>query len=306
MKICFLGSGQVAVDTLSYLFEQGVEILQVITKKDKKQGRGMKEITSSLKILAKKLNLPIYQLEDWQDTSFLLKTSFSFFVVVNFGKILPQKILDIPKKCCLNIHFSLLPRFRGANPVRDCLLFGDEFSGVSIMKMVLELDAGSILAKKSIKITPQMNYQTLTSDLIKLGCQEIYKVLKNYDSIIPIAQNPKQVTYSYKIKKKDGLIDWKNSAENIYRLYQAFSPQPGVFSFYCGKKIFLRKIFILSTSNKTQQTGVIVNKNQQGIEVSTGQGSLLLELVQMENKKQLLAKDWYNGYRVNLGSQFKS
>lgn len=306
MKICFFGSQQIAGNIIQYLFQQKqVEILQVITKVDKKQGRGMKQTSSVVKNIAQELALPIYQITDWQDISFLPKKECDFFVVVNFGKIFPQSILDFPQKSCLNIHFSLLPRWRGASPIRACLQSGDEFSGISIMKMVKKLDAGDILSQEKVKITPHMDYQSLTNNLLKIACVQIDKVLKNYDTICPIVQNPKLVTYSAKITKEDGLIQWENGVENIYRLYQAFSPKPGIFSYWGQKKIFLRKISILSRSQNHEQSGVIIGKSDKGLEVSTSKGVLLLESLQMENKKTLLAKDWYNGYRVTLGEQFQ-
>jgi methionyl-tRNA formyltransferase len=304
MKVCFFGSDQIAAAALNYLHTKKVEVLSVVTKKDKKIGRGLKQTISSVKKTAISLKLPVFHPDTWQELSFLPKEPCCFFVVVNFGRILPQKLLDFPKKSCLNIHFSLLPRWRGAAPVRDCLRHGDEFSGVSIMKMVAELDAGDVLAQKKIKITPQMNYQTLTNEMLLLGCSEIFRVLQNYDSIKPVAQNPELVTYSSKIQKQDGLVSWKNSAKEIYQLYQAFTPNPGIFSYWKGKKIFLRKISLLSNTQLYSQKGVIINHQEQGLEVSTARGTLLLEQVQLENKKQLSAKDWCNGYRISLKEQF--
>ena len=301
MKIGFFGSDKIAAITLEYMHKQGINIVKVITKENKKQGRGMQLKTSVVQKIAKKLQIPVCCLDNCQDSTVL--KSCSFLVVVNYGKILPKNILNLPQICCLNIHFSLLPKWRGAAPVRYCLKHGDQFSGVTIMKMVEKLDAGDILAQRKISITPKMNCETLTSELVLLGCRELCRVLENYSKIKPIAQKEALATYSYKIKKEDALVYWDNPAQNIYWLYQALSPKPAIFSYWKKKKIFLKKISLLSTKKKYQNAGEIIGKQNTSLEVSTLRGSLLLEEVQMDNKKQLLAKDWYNGYHVQIGEK---
>ena len=250
------------------------------------------------------MNIPCFLKEDLQNISFLKDIKSDFFVVVNFGKIFPQELLDLPQKACLNIHFSLLPCWRGASPVRSCLLAGDKYSGVSIIKMMKELDAGDILLQKKIKLSSEFNHNTLTSKLVELGCETIWKTLQNYDSIKPKKQEKSKVSYCYKIKKEQALVDWDKTAKAIYQLYQAFTPQPGIFSYWKERRVFLRKISILNDNILYPQTGIILKKSSEGLQISTNQGILFLEKLQMENKKILDARDWFNGYRVQLKDQF--
>lgn len=309
IKICFFGTGKPAAKTLVFLVKHGFNILQVISKPDKKKGRGMLLQQSSVTELAKKLNLNFCQprtIKDELFCAFIKKQAADFFVVIDYGKILPQPILDLPKIAALNLHFSLLPKWRGASPVRSSIANGDPKSGVSIMKMVQQLDAGDILGKQTIKINPSWNHLNLSEELTQLGCQELKKVLSGFSQIKPLPQNEKLATYSHKFFKKDGKIDWSQSAENIFRKYKSLAPEIKLFSYYSKKKIFFLKIELADKVKKHQDIGKILLLDKQKIEVLTTQGSLFITKIQLENKNAITTKDWFNGYQIKTAQNFSN
>ena len=251
-KICFFGTGFFAAKILESLCQDKFQILGVISQADKKQGRGLNLISPPVVRSAKKLSLNVLQPVDLSNHSFLNKLEekdADFFVVIDYGKILKNYILKIPKKAAMNIHFSLLPKWRGASPVRYCLKNGEEYSGVSIFKMNQKLDAGDILSQKKIKITQNINYTKLMEQLTVLSFDELKKTLHNFAKITPVKQVESEASYSSKISKKHCLIDWSQSSQKIYWLYQAMSTDLKVFSYFKNKKIFLTEIALANTSN---------------------------------------------------------
>ena len=309
LKICFFGTGFFAAKILETLYRDGFQILKVISQTDKKQGRGLNLIAPPVVRSAKKLTLKVLQPIDLADNIFLSelkKTSADFFVVVDYGKILKNNILAMPKIAAINIHFSLLPKWRGASPVRDCLKNGDEYSGISIFKINQKLDAGDILLQKKIKITKDLNYTKLMEQLTSISCDELKGILHNFAKITPVKQIESEASYSSKISKKHCLIDWSQDAQKIYWLYQAMSPDLKIFSYFKNKKIFLIEIALADNSTSYQDYGKILKKEKETIAVTTGKGSLFLKRIQLENKQPIAVKDWLNGYDVKVGDFFKS
>ena len=253
VKICFFGTGFFAAKILESLYQDKVKILWVISQADKKQGRGLHLLSPPVVRIAKKLSLNVLQPVDLSAHSFLNQLEekeVDFFVVIDYGKILKNDILKIPKKAAMNIHFSLLPKWRGASPVRDCLRNGEEYSGVSIFKMNQELDAGDILSQKKIKITQNLNYTKLMEQLTSISCNELKGILHSFAKITAIKQIESEASYSSKISKKHCLIDWSQDAQKIYWLYQAMSTDLKVFSYFKKKKIFLIEIALADNSTR--------------------------------------------------------
>ncbi len=308
VKICFFGTGFFAAKILESLYQDKFQILWVISQADKKQGRGLNLLSPPVIRSAKKLSLDVLQPVNLNADSFLSKLEerdADFFVVTDYGKILKNDILKIPKIAAMNVHFSLLPKWRGASPVRDCLKNGDKYSGISIFKMNQKLDAGDILSQKKMKITQNLNYTKLMEQLTTLSLNELKKTLHNFDKITPVKQVESEASYSSKISKEHCLIDWSQSAQKIYWLYQAMSLDLKVFSYFKNKKIFLTEIALANTSNLfIQDYGKILKKEKETVEVSTAQGSLFLKKIQIENKKIIAVKDWINGYSVKEGDCF--
>ena len=307
IKICFFGTGFYAAKILESLYQDRFQILKVISQTDKKQGRGLNLLAPPVVRSAKKLALKVLQPMDLTDNIFfreLKETNADFFVVVDYGKILKNNILEIPKIAAINIHFSLLPKWRGASPVRDCLKNGDEYSGISIFKLNQKLDAGDIILQKKIKITKDFNYTKLMERLTLISCYELKSLLHNFAKITPVKQVESEASYSSKISKKHCLIDWSQSSQKIYWLYQAMSADLKIFSYCKNKKVFLIEIELADNSTSYQDYGKILEKKKETVEVTAGKGSLVLRKIQLENKKPIAVKDWINGYNVKEGDYF--
>ncbi|MFH1284362.1 MAG: methionyl-tRNA formyltransferase [Candidatus Peregrinibacteria bacterium] len=302
MKIIFFGTSQFAVPTLEILENlPHMEILAVVTQPDKPAGRGKLLTEPPVKTTAKKFGLKILQPKDKTELKENLKnTSADFFIVVSYGMILPKEILKIPKYGAINVHGSLLPKYRGASPIQECLLNGDKETGVSIMKMDEKLDHGPIYMIKRIKITND-NAQSLTKSLSRLAAATLAVALEEIvqADLQPIPQNEDKATYCRKIKKENGKIDFSaKTAEEIANMTKAYTPWPSVFTTFKGKKIKLTEAdFSPEQADKSPGTFFLDN----GIlKISTKKGTLLPKKLQMEGKKEVDAKSFINGYRNML------
>jgi methionyl-tRNA formyltransferase len=225
-------------------------------------------------------------------------------VVCAFGYILPQAVLDIPPYQCVNVHFSLLPRHRGASPVTAAILAGDEFTGVSIMLVRKELDTGPVLSMAAIPISPQDNAGTLTDKLALVGANLLQEALTGWlrGEIIPRPQDEKAATYFPQVKKGDGEIDWHLPAQAIWRRVRAYFPWPGCYTTWRGKQLKIIEAKVLSGEGKEAGRVVALPGQEGGLGVNTGEGILLVLKVQLAGKRVVTAEDFLRGQRDFIGS----
>lgn len=305
MKIVFFGTSPFAVRILDCLLKQQVNIVAVVTRTDKPQGRSLKVSPPPVKELMLKSypHIPVLQPLKSSTPEFaahLKKMSPDLFIVAAYGEILKSFILDIPFLGAINVHGSLLPKYRGAAPIQRCLMHGDQETGVTIMKMVLEMDAGDILEKAATPISLSTTFGDLEEKLAVIGCPILIKVLQEIQqgSLHPIRQNPSEVTYAPKITPQETEIKWNRSSNEIHNLIRAISPHPGAWCWVQigGEK---KRLKIKRSEVIDEQKGYfgenLVFSDKEWI-VACGTGALRLLEVQLEGKKSLPIHEFLRGF----------
>lgn len=300
-KIIFAGTPEFALPTLRALNQSEHTVCAVYTQPDRPAGRGRHLTMSPVKEYAISENLPVFQpttLRDPVVQEELRKWQADLMVVVAYGQILPQVVLNTPKYGCINVHASLLPRWRGAAPIQRAILEGDKESGVTIMQMDVGLDTGAMLIKESCPILATDIGQTLHDRLAVLGSNALIKTLGQMEkgNIHPIIQDETQVTYAQKLTKLDGKIDWSQSAAKIERQIRALNPWPIAYT-ECGKHhLRIWQAEILPEKNK-ETPGKIIAISSEGIDVATGDGILRLKIIQEAGGKPILVSAFVNAPR---------
>lgn len=296
----FFGTPEIAAYMLRYLLKEGVLVVGVVTQPDRPKGRSLQVVPSPVKVVAQeeKPDLPILQPEKASNPVFLEeleRLNADLYVVVAFGQILSRKLLAIPRFGCINVHVSLLPKYRGAAPMQRCLLSGDKETGVSIQKMVYELDAGDVIALSKMEIPESMTLGELEKAMTEAGAPLLLKVLQRYEEGIPegVPQDPSQVSWAPKIEVSELEIDWNDPAEKIHNQVRAFSPRPGA---WCWLEKGSRRFKILRSrpiqrKNK-EPPGTLIHAQSL---VVCGEGALELIEVQPEGKKIMSSGDWLRG-----------
>lgn len=312
MKIIFLGTPQIAVPSLEYIVRQpDVEMLAAVTQPDKPAGRGKKLCTTPVCCAAREHNIPVFQPSAIRKDPELIKTlkelEPDFFVTFAFGQILSQEVLDIPKYGCINLHASLLPKYRGANPIQAPILNGDKKTGITTMLTELRLDAGPIVLQQEIEITENMTAVELAQIISKSSPELIYKSLKGlYDgTITPIAQDEAKVTIAPKVKKEDGFIDWTASSEKIHNMVRGLKPWPQTVAGFRGGCVKICETRLCTDEKVCGKPGEILGKVNNGIKVATGDGCIIFTRVQPACKAEQDAAAWYNGARIQKGEAFE-
>lgn len=301
-RVIFMGTPEFAVPSLQVLINHPqIEIVAVITQPDKPAGRTGTPQPSSIKQLALANNLTVWTPDKVKNNQEIIgqiqAANPDVIVVVAYGKILPQEILNIPKEGIVNVHGSFLPKYRGASPIAGSILNGDTETGITLMKMVLEMDAGPIIAKSEpIAIESQDTTGTLTQKLAPVGAQLLNDKLIPYleGRLKPTAQDDNQATYVPIIKKEDGLINWQTPAEMIERKSRAYSPWPSIYTFWQDKRLKITNGLVLAETN--DQPGQLWITNDKYPAVTTGQGSLKIIRIQPEGKSVMSGADWLRGY----------
>lgn len=309
IKTVFLGTPEFAVAPLEAVFRAKYAISGVITGPDSPVGRKQILTPPAVKIAAQKLNLPVFQPKNKAELlGFLKDLRPELAVVAAFGMILPKEALEIPKYGTLNIHASLLPRWRGPSPIQAAILNGDAETGVTLMLVNEKMDEGAILTKSKIQIS---NSKTTTEELSKklsgLGAELIIETLPKYlnGEIKPQEQDHSKAAYCKIIKKEDGLIDWNNSAEYIERMTRAFWPWPTAYAELRIKNEELRILKIVKTDigkENNHQIGEIFIVQNKKPAVKCGEDSLILEIVQPEGKKPMSGEEFLRGHQDAIGS----
>lgn len=304
MRIIFFGTPNFAASILQYLLDANIEVVAVVTQPDRPKGRSLRETPSPVKslLIDRKMGLPVLQPEKASDPFFLEKLKelrADLYVVVAFGQILPQSLLDIPSKGCINIHASLLPKYRGAAPIQRSLLNGDPETGVVIQKMVKQLDAGDVIATAKLEILPNMTFGELEKELCELSKPLLLLVLQYYEKGIPAAepQDHSLATYASKVSVEEAEIKWEKPAVIIHNQIRAFSPKPGAWCWAIGANGEKKRVKILRTTLciESGEPGRILSTD--GV-VGCGSNSLKIIEIQPEGKKPMPASEWLRGYRV--------
>lgn len=308
MKIIFAGTPPFSVPALEALTDAGHEIALVLTQPDRPAGRGMKTTASAVKLLAQQRKFSLLQPYSLKQAEFhaqLAAIGADIMVVAAYGLILPSAVLNIPRLGCLNIHASLLPRWRGAAPIQRAILAGDRETGITIMQMDQGLDTGAILLQRSIAIARDDTAQTLHDKLALLGALCIVEALPclQQGRLSAIPQNEVIASYAPKLEKDEAKIDWRLSAESISRAVRAFNPRPGACSQV--REIPMKVWQACVAADATGKPGEIVAAGRNGIVVVCGEGSLILEIVQKSDGKKLTAAQFLTGHPLRPADRFE-
>ena len=303
-RIIFMGTPEFAVPTLKALVEAH-QLVGVVTQPDRKSGRGRELRPSPVKEVALERDLPLFQpqtLRTPEAVAHLAAWEPDVIVVAAFGQILRQDVLDLPPHGCLNVHASLLPRWRG-NPLAAAIMAGDETTGVTIMKMDAGLDTGPILAQRQEPIHPKDTRATLEKRLAQRGTELLIEILPPYlaGDLLPSPQSEEGVTYAQQLRKEDGLLDWSRPAVALNRQVRAFTPWPGAFTTLHGKQLKILKATPLPNWRGDGPPGTIVPLAD-GCAVATGEGALRLEEVQLAGKRPMDIQAFLCGQRECVGA----
>lgn len=305
MKIIFAGTPDFSVETLDALHKSHHEVMAVYCQPDRPKGRGKVLSACPVKVYAQEHSLPVFQPQGFDSAA--IQSEFGehnadAMVVVAYGQILPKDVLEIPKFGCLNIHASLLPRWRGAAPIQRAILAGDSKTGVAIMQMNERLDTGDILLENKCSISETDTAQSLHDKLSIIGAQSILEALNNLGALTATPQKRDGITYAKKLSKQEAWIDWSQSAVKINRMIRAFNPYPIAQCQAKSLQFEDKTLRILEAevvnSNHNKQPGEIISLDKSLCEVATGEGSLLLKSVQLSGKKVAWIKDFNNAYSL--------
>ena len=300
MKVMFMGTPDFAVYSLEALISAGHEIVSVVTMPDKPKGRGHKMMHTPVYEAAEKHGIPVITPDNLKKENFeqhLTTISPEVIVVVAYGKILPEYVLEFPEYGCINVHGSLLPKYRGAAPIQRSIIDGETVTGITTMYMEKGLDTGDMLLKSEVEITPEDNYETLHDKLAAVGAQLIVETLSGLKSgqCIPEKQDDSKSCYAHMITKETAFINWMMNASDIHNLIRGLYPVPKAFTLYEGKnlKIGLSKV---SSKNCDCIPGTIFEIGKTSLLVSCGHGtSLEIFMIQPEGKKMMSVEDYLKG-----------
>lgn len=305
MKVIYFGTPPFAAEVLKFLIDNGVEVLAVVTKPDRPRGRSGKPAFSAVKELAATLypEIPLYQPDKASTPAFeeeLRRYGADLFVVVAYGEIMKQHLLDLPKEGSINLHASLLPKYRGAAPIQFALLDGAKESGVTIIEMVLKMDAGDVLAQEKIPIPQEMNCAELEEKLCTLGGETLLRVIRNYEDHYrqKKPQDSTQATYVQKIDPSMAEIHWNQPAVIIHHQIRAFSPRPGAWTeLEVNGQTKRLKIFKSKVVEASGEVGSTLSFTKNEWIIGCQNGALSLLEVQLEGKKRLALSEFSRAFQ---------
>jgi methionyl-tRNA formyltransferase len=307
MRILFMGTPDFAVSILKKIIKSGYEVIGVVTKPDKQSGRGKTMCFPPVKELANTYNLPVYQPARVRDPEFVQKVrelSPEIVVVAAFGQFLPKELLDIPPYGCINVHASLLPKYRGAAPIQYSIIDGEEYTGVTIMYMDVSMDTGDIILQKKIPIAKEETGGTLFDKLALLGADLLVEAIKKMEegTVERIPQDHAEATYVKTLSKEMGNIDFSMPAEQIERLIRGLNPWPSAYTHIGGKTL---KIWKATVEQKEMDgvAGEVIQVRKDAIAVKTGKGILVIRELQLEGKTKMTADAFLRGYLIPIGTR---
>ncbi len=307
MRVAFAGTPEFARVALAALLEAGFAVPVVLTRPDRPAGRGQKLQMSPVKQLALAHGLAVHQPERLKDAAShqaLRAASADILVVAAYGLILPQAVLDIPRLGCVNIHASLLPRWRGAAPIQRAIEAGDGETGVTLMRMEAGLDTGPMLLKQAVPITAWDNAASLHDKLAALGARLVVDGLRRFDQLVPVAQPIEGVTYAAKIDKAEALLDFRKPADELALRIRAFDPFPGAAAVLDGGTFKLWRAEAIEMIEAAGAPGTVLAANDRGIVVACGKGALRVTELQKPGGKRLPAADMLRGFTITPGQRF--
>lgn len=309
MNIVFMGTPDFAVPSLNKMI-RNFNVSAVVTQPDKRKGRGNKVLFSPVKDEALKHNIPVYQpvkiREDKELINMIKELSPDFIVVVAFGQILSQEILDIPKYGCINLHASLLPEYRGAAPINWVIINGEKKSGSTTMMMDAGLDTGDMLLKDEVNIDEDLTFGDLHDILKERGADLLVKTINGFSKgeIERIPQNKKDVFYAKMIDKEFCFIDWNKTSADIINFVRGLCPVPCAKTHYEGRPMKIYKM--KKTFEKSTKTpGTIIECNKSGIKIASVDKNIIIEEIQMEGGKRLAVSEYIKGHQINIGDVLK-
>lgn len=306
MRIIFMGTPDFSVPTLEALVASEHEVIAVVTQPDKPKGRGKEIHMSPVKECALRHNIPVYQPVRARDEAFVEEMRAlnpDAMVVIAFGQILPKSLLDLPKYGCVNIHASLLPKYRGAAPIQWAVINGDEETGITTMMMDVEMDTGDMLEKTVEKLNPGETGGSLFDRLSLLGGDLILSTLSKLEKgeITPQHQDHAKATYVKKISKSMGDIDWTMDAVSIERLVRGLNPWPSAFTRWNGRMLKIWEAKVLPDPEEKAPCGSVISTDNEGLKIQTGNGVLCVTSLQLEGKKRMDIAAFLRGYQIESG-----
>lgn len=305
MKLIFMGTPDFAATALEALCEDGHEIVLVVTQPDKPKGRGHKMMPPAVKVVAENHGLPVYQPQSMKTDdayNYLINVPADLFVVAAYGQILPQRVLDIPKFGCVNIHASILPKYRGAAPIQWSIINGETETGVTTMQMNAGLDTGDMLVKKYVNISQEDTFETLHDKLADAGVETIRETILRIENgtLLPKPQDDACSCYAPMIDKTTGILDFKKDAHALYNLVRGLNPYPYASTTYNGTRFKVIRA-LPSSKNATGTIGEILSVSKDGMLVKCGSGGLLITDVQFDGKKKMPVSEFIKGNKLDAG-----
>jgi methionyl-tRNA formyltransferase len=308
MRLIFMGTPEAAVPTLRRCLEDGHEVAAVWTQPDRPSGRGNKLALPPVKEFALSSGLNLHQpakIRDEEALKLFASYEADAAVVVAYGRILPPPFLSAPRRGCINVHFSLLPQYRGAAPVNWAIVRGEKVSGVTTMQMDEGLDTGAMLLQRGTRIEETETAPELMARLSHLGAETLSETLRRLDEIEPIEQSEEKATFAPVLRREDGLIDWALDAAQIERRVRGFQPWPNAFTIFNSQRLIIWRASVMGASEVSENSeGEVVEAQGDELIVSCGDKTLLrLEEVQPEGKRRMKVRDFLNGARVRAGER---
>lgn len=309
MRVIFMGSPQFAVPSLEAIHSSNHEVVAVVTQPDRPVGRSLKVQPPPVKVSAHSLDIPVLQPSTTKSPEFIDQISAfgpDILVVVAYGEILRKNVLELPPAGAVNLHASLLPKYRGAAPIPSAILNGETETGCTTMQMTLEMDAGPLYLQEKCVIHPTDTTQTLSRKLSEIGAPLITLTLDliEKNAMVPVVQDVTAVTYAPKLKKENGRVDWNRSANWIARQIRAFDPWPGTFSTISNTEL---KLWLAQSVEGEAQVkpGRVLNVLKHALLVACGEGTILQLLeVQPQSRPRMTAHEFAIGYRIKAGDSF--
>lgn len=306
-RIVFMGTPETAAFTLERLIDGPDDVVGVVTQPDRPSGRGQRSVPSPVRQIAEKRGIPVVTPEKIRDPGVmetLRNWNPELIAVVAYGRILPATILDLAPHGCVNVHYSLLPKYRGAAPAAWTIINGEKTSGVTTMRLVQKMDAGPIFLQEEVTLAADETTASLQTKLTPVGSRLLLETIQRLKegSLTPQPQDEAGVTFAPMIKKEDGLVDWSQPAASLERRVRGFHPWPSAYTHWQGKLLKIHRATVVN-KDVMGHPGEVVRADDNGFWVATGSGVLSLEEVQLENKKRLPGIDFIRGARVAEGDR---
>jgi methionyl-tRNA formyltransferase len=306
-SIVFMGTPQIAADTLDHLLQRSHSVVGVVTQPDRPSGRGQKNMRSPVRKLAEGRGIPVLAAEKIRTPEFaetLRGWRPEIIVVVAYGRILPQTILELAPQGCLNVHYSLLPKYRGAAPAAWTIINGEREGGVTTMKLVEKMDAGAIYLQQAIALAADETTGSLQAKLTPIGARLLIETLRGLEegTLVAREQDEHLATPAPMLKKADGLIDWNKPAIEIERRVRGLDPWPGSYTYASAKMLKVHRSKLLAEESNGEP-GKVMRADAGGFWIGTASGMIGLEDVQLENKKRLPGTEFIKGARIKAGDR---